>query len=92
MLPRGRGAIIATATGDGTTITLLDEGSQRTNIVEGRRPAFLLTRFGGGALCMGILPPGSLIAATFGLFLLPRGRPCCFFPAMAELVAAEAEE
>jgi hypothetical protein len=36
--------------------------------------------------------PGAPMAGSFGLFLLPRGRPRCFFPVAVDLAAAEEEE
>jgi hypothetical protein len=32
------------------------------------------------------------MAGIFGLFLLPRGRPQCFFPVAVDPAAAEGEE
>jgi hypothetical protein len=36
--------------------------------------------------------PGAPMAGTFGLFLLPKGRPRCFFPRPEDPTAAEEEE
>jgi hypothetical protein len=41
---------------------------------------------------IGVLAPGTPTAATFGLFLLPRGCPWHFFLTIEEPVAAEADE
>jgi hypothetical protein len=39
-------------------------------------------------------PPtlGALMASSFGLFLLPRGRPQCFFPVAVDPAVVEEEE
>jgi hypothetical protein len=39
-------------------------------------------------------PPalGAPMAGSFGLFLLPRGRPRCFFPVVVDPAVAEEEE
>jgi hypothetical protein len=73
--PKGRGADIAATKGDGIVMAPLGTGSQRIRAVE----AFAVVRLppcrAGVGLRITALALDAPTAATFGLFLLPRGRP-----------------
>jgi hypothetical protein len=92
MLPAGRGACIATATGDGVFRAPPGAGPRRVKAVEVPRAAQF------AALCVGTLmrrgPPAPSVhrAGALALFLLPGGRPRRLAPELADPVAAEEAE
>jgi hypothetical protein len=92
MLPAGRGAGIATATGDSAFRPPPGVGPQRVTAMEDPRAAQFIAPCTGAPMRSGPPAPDVHRARTFGLFLLPGGRPRRFAPEPADLVAAEEAE
>jgi hypothetical protein len=89
MLPVGRGACVAAATGDGVFRAPLDAGPRRVKAMEVPGAAWSAAPCVGAPMRRGSLAPGVHRAGTFILFRLPRGCPWCFAPELADPAATE---
>jgi hypothetical protein len=92
MLPAGRGAGIAAATNDGAFRPPPGVGPGRVTAMEAHRAAQFTAPCTGAPMRSGPPAPGVHRARTFGLFLLPGGRPRRFAPEPADLAAVEEAE
>jgi hypothetical protein len=92
MLPAGREADISTATGDDAFRAPPGAGPQRVMAEEVPGVARFTAPCVGAPMRRGPPALGAQRAKTFGLFLLPGGRPRRFIPELADLAAAEEAE
>jgi hypothetical protein len=92
MLPAGRGACVAAATGDGAFRAPPGAGTRRVKAVEVPGAAWFAAPYVGAPMRRGPPAPGVHRTGTFISFLLPGGRPRCFAPELADLAAAEEAE
>jgi hypothetical protein len=92
MLPAGRGASIIAATGNGAFGTPPGAGPRRVKAMEVPGAARFAAPCIGAPMRRGPPALGAQRAGTFGLFLLPGGRPQRFAPELADpTTAVEAE-
>jgi hypothetical protein len=89
MLPAEQGASIAATSGDGAFRDPLGVGPRRVKAMEVPGAARFSAPCVGAPMRRGPMAPGAQMAGTFGLFLLPGGRPCRFSPKLEDPAAAE---
>jgi hypothetical protein len=92
MLPAGRGASVASATGDSVLRAPPGAGPRRVKAMEVPGAAQFVVLCGGAPMRRGPPAPGAHRAGTFGLFRLPGGRPRRLAPELADPAAAEEAE
>jgi hypothetical protein len=94
MLPAGRGAraSAAAATGDSAFKAPPGAGPRRVTAEEVPRATRFAAPCVGAPMRRGPPAPGVYRAGTFALFPMPRGRPRCFAPELADPAAMEEAE
>jgi hypothetical protein len=92
MLPAERGADIAATSGDGAAKAPPGAGPRRVRAEEALGAARFSVPRTGALMHRGPLAPGTPTAGTFGLFLLPKGRPRRLFPGPEHPAAVEEED
>jgi hypothetical protein len=92
MLPMERGADIAATSGGGAVKAPPGAGPRRVKAEEALGAGQFSAPRAGTPMRRGPLAPGAPTAGTFGLFLLPKGHPRCFFPKPEDPAVAEEEE
>jgi hypothetical protein len=91
MLPKERGANIVATSSDGVVRAPPSAGPRRVKAMEVLGATRFSTPCIRAPLCRGPPAPGAQRAGTFGLFLLPGGRPRCFAPELEDPAVEEAE-
>jgi hypothetical protein len=92
ILPAGWGASITATSGDSAFRAPPGAGPRRVRAMVVPGAARFSAPCIGASMRRGPLIPGAQRAGTFGLFLLPGGRPCHFAPELEDSAAAEEAE
>jgi hypothetical protein len=92
MLLAVQGASIAAASNDGAFRAPHGVGARRVKAMEVPEAARFSAPSVGAPMCRGPLAPGAQRAGTFGLFLLPGGRPRCFALELEDAAVMEEAE